>query len=216
MKATTRRINICRRASVAASVLIAGLVGAASAQESGWRDDGFHVKSETFENNATLPISMIDNYAVNGVNACSANGSPGGDQSPQLSWTHARGNTRSFVVMGFDETASFTHWGMYNIAPESSSLPTNAGVSGSSYGAQIINDFGSVGYEGPCPPPNLKPVRHHYIFTVYALDIRLELPASADFAADAETLLHALVWAAARGHVLDSASIDGFYSTASQ
>jgi Raf kinase inhibitor-like YbhB/YbcL family protein len=216
MRANTRKVTIAGRASLAASVFFVGLLGAASAQNSDWRDDGLQVKSESFDNNSTLPISMIDNYAVNGVNACSANGSPGGDQSPQLSWTRAHGNTRSFVVMGFDETASFTHWGMYNIAPEVNSLPANAGVSGSSYGAQIINDFGSVGYEGPCPPPNLKPMRHHYIFTVYALDIRLDLAASADFAADAQTLLHTLVWAGAHGHVLDSASINGFYSTASQ
>lgn len=103
---------------------------------------------------------------------------------------------------------------MYNIAPDAKGLPANAGVSGGKYGAQIINDFGSVGYEGPCPPPNLTPVRPHYIFTAYALDMRLDLPASSDFPADSETLLHAVVKAAAHGHVLESASINGFYSTA--
>jgi Raf kinase inhibitor-like YbhB/YbcL family protein len=177
-------------------------------------DAGFYVKSANFENNSTLPISMIDNYAVNGVNSCSSNGAPGGDQAPQLTWTHTPWGTRSFVVTGFDETASFTHWGMYNIAPDVRSLPANAGAAGSPYGTQITNDFGSVGYEGPCPPPNYTPTNHHHLFTVYALDELLELPASTDFPAAAETLLHALAAAGARGHVLNSATISGFYSTA--
>jgi Raf kinase inhibitor-like YbhB/YbcL family protein len=198
----------------AVSALYVSLLGSANAQDNGRLDYGFYVKSATFENNSTLPISMIDNYAVNGVNSCSSNGAPGGDQSPQLSWTHAPWGTRSFVVMGFDETASFTHWGMYNIAPEVRSLPANAGVSGTPYGTQIINDFGSVGYEGPCPPPNYTPANHHYLFTVYALDELLDLPASTDFPAAAETLLHALAAAGAHGHVLNSATIRGFYSTA--
>jgi Raf kinase inhibitor-like YbhB/YbcL family protein len=202
------------RMYLATSALVVGLLGAASAQDNDRFDEGFHVRSATFENNSTLPISMIDNFAVNGVNACSSNGAPGGDQSPQLSWTHAPWGTRSFVVMTFDETASFTHWGMYNIAPDVRSLPANAGVSGSTYGTQIINDDGSVGYEGPCPPPNYTPAIHHYVFTVYALDKLLDLPASTDFPAAAETLLHALVKATAHGHVLDSATINGFYSTA--
>jgi hypothetical protein len=194
--------------------LIVALVGAANAQENARYDDGFRVKSATFADNSTLPISMIANYAVSGVNACSSSGAPGGDESPQLSWTHAPSGTRSFVVMGFDDTASFTHWGIYNIGADVTSLPANAGASGSSYGAQIINDFGSAGYEGPCPPPNYTPTSHHYLFTVYALDELLKLPASTDFPAAAETLLHALASAGAHGHVLSSATIGGLYSTA--
>ena len=166
------------RMYLAMSALVVGLLGAAHAQNNDRFDDSFRVKSATFVDNSTLPISMIDNYAVNGVNSCSSSGAPGGDESPQLSWTHAPWGTRSFVIMAFDETASFTHWGIYNIAPDARSVPANAGVSGSSYGAQIINDFGSVGYEGPCPPPNYTPTNHHYLFTVYALDELLKLPAS--------------------------------------
>jgi Raf kinase inhibitor-like YbhB/YbcL family protein len=211
---TGRGVSSSGRMYLAVSTIVVGLFGAANAQDNDRFDEGFLVKSATFVDNSTLPISMIDNYAVNGVNSCSANGAPGGDESPQLSWLHAPWGTRSFVVMAFDETASFTHWGMYNIAPNARSLPANAGVNGSSYGAQIINDFGSVGYEGPCPPPNYTPTNHHYLFTVYALDEVLKLPASTDFPAAAETLLHALAREGAHGHVLSSATISGFYSTA--
>jgi Raf kinase inhibitor-like YbhB/YbcL family protein len=117
-------------------------------------------------------------------------------------------------VVLYDVTAAFTHWGMYNIAPTATGLPENAGVAGSSYGTQIVNDF-FVGaeYDGPCPPANYAPFVHHYQFTVYALDITLTLPSSGNFPATAETLYQALIDAGTLGHILETARISGHYST---
>jgi Raf kinase inhibitor-like YbhB/YbcL family protein len=180
----------------------------------------FHLSSSTFDNNTFLPISAIFNFIPpNGTtNVCSIDGSPGGDQSPALSWTRPRGNTRSFVVILYDETAAFTHWGMYNISPSLRGLPQNAGVPGSKYGQQVNNDFvfgglGGAQYDGPCPPPGLAPVVHRYVFTVYALDILLNLPSTENFPANAATLYQALVQAGEDGDILESASITGLYST---
>lgn len=184
--------------------------------QNGWPyGNEFRVRSTTFANNTTMPISTIHNVVVNGMNACSANGAPGGNESPELSWTGAPWNTRSFVVVAYDETAAFTHWGMYNISPQVPGLPKNAGAQGSTYGMQIVNDFG-IGpeYDGPCPPANYAPYVHHYVFTVYALDIELTLPSSANFPANAETLYQALIHAGEQHHILASASITGLYSTA--
>ena len=174
----------------------------------------FQLTSTTFQNNTTLPISAIENITVNGANACSVDGSPGGNQSPELSWTKASPRTVSFVVTVYDTTAAFTHWGMYNISPAATGLPENAGVAGSPYGDQIVNDF-FIGaeYDGPCPPVNVQPFVHHYVFTVYALDIVLRLPSSANFPANGETLYQALIAAGRAGHILQSASITGLYST---
>ena len=185
-----------------------------SAEETRDSDDAFRLSSSTFDNNTTLPISAIHNIIVNGSNICSIDGSPGGNESPELSWTRPRGNTRSFVLVLYDTTAAFTHWGMYNISPEATGLPENAGVAGSQFGQQVVNDF-FVGaeYDGPCPPPGVAPVVHHYVFTVYALDILLDLPSSANFPATAETLFQALIQAAENHHILESASITGLYST---
>jgi Raf kinase inhibitor-like YbhB/YbcL family protein len=59
------------------------------------------------------------------------------------------------------------------------------------------------GYDGPCPPWN-DSIRHHYVFTIYALDCeRLQL--EEDFGGPA--LLQAI-----EGHELDRASITGSYS----
>lgn len=103
---------------------------------------------------------------------------------------------------------------MYNISPTAIGLPQNAGVSGSTYGEQVFNDF-FVGkeYDGPCPPKGYKPYAHHYVFTVYALDIALRLPESPNFPANAETLYQALIKAGKEHHILASTSIAGFYST---
>jgi hypothetical protein len=57
-----------------------------------------------------MPISMIFNLLQNDSNVCSFE-SVGGNQSPELSWTHAPHATRSFVVIAYDTTAAFTHWG---------------------------------------------------------------------------------------------------------
>ena len=169
--------------------------------------DNFQLYSKTFANQSVLPLSTILNNQVNGVNTCTANGAPGGDTSPELSWAGAPYGTQSFVVVLYDVTASFTHWGMYNIIGFANGLPANAGVAGSPRGTQILNDF-ELGnqYDGPCPPANVAPDTHKYVFTVYALSTRLDLPGSANFPTNAETLYHGLIEAGRQGQILASAS----------
>jgi Raf kinase inhibitor-like YbhB/YbcL family protein len=208
-------LNISLRASASALLalsLIAILTSVVGAQQPG--AGGFQLTSSTFTNGDTLPISMINNIIANGVNMCSIDGTPGGNQSPALSWTNAPARTQSFVVVTYDVTAAFTHWGMYNIAATATGLPENAGVAGSTYGSQIVNDF-FVGpeYDGPCPPAGVAPHVHHYVFTVYALDTTLKLPGSQNFPASAEALYHALIKAGRYHHILASSRMVGFYST---
>ena len=132
---------------------------------------GFRLKlsSTTFPNNdPQLPLIMIYTSDISGpnTNACTSTGEDGGNRSPELHWTGTPRDTRSFVVIMFDVTASFTHWGMYNIAPYRTMLPLGAGVANSEFGDQIANDFnvGDQSYDGPCPPSafihDIRP-RHH-------------------------------------------------------
>jgi len=184
----------------------------AVAQQSGANSDWqhkFQVSSTTFTNGGDLPLSMI----LSSNNCTYVSG--GGDQSPQLSWQHAPFGTQSLVVTLYDVTAAFTHWGMYNISPEATGLPQGtAGMAGSPFGQQVDNDFGlGEQYDGPCPPTNLTPATHEYVLTVYALDVELTLPkGSADFPPDGEILFHKLIDAGREGHILQSASIRGFFS----
>ena len=106
-------------------------VGYIGGERSG--QESFQLHSTTFSNDSTLPLSTILNNQVNGVNTCTANGAAGYDESPQLFWTGAPRGTQSFVVVLYDVTASFTHWGMYNIAANVNQLPENAGKAGGAY-----------------------------------------------------------------------------------
>jgi hypothetical protein len=59
------------------------------------------------------------------------------------------------------------------------------------------------GYDGPCPPWN-DSIVHHYVFTLFALDVQL-------LAVDGE-LTPEKVEAALRGHVLAEAKLTGVYT----
>lgn len=169
--------------------------------------------SPEFANDGPLPLSTINNITYNNANLCTVSGAAGGDQSPDLVWAGVPPGTRSFALVLFDATASFTHWGIYNLRGDTRELPANAGAPGASpYGTQIVDDAGVQGYYGPCPPPNYPPNRHHYVFTLYALDMRLRPPGSANYPPDGGSLYQSLITAGMGGHILATASLTGLYS----
>ena len=197
---------------IAISMFAPPAVAWAQDQSSSTNDEGrhhrFQVTSTTFSDGGTLPLSMV-------YDQCPFYAG-GGNQSPALSWTNAPPHTVSFTVVAYDVTASFTHWGLYNIAPTTTELPENAGIVGSTYGLQVRNDFSFnfpniLKYDGPCPPPIFNPPVHQYVFTVYALDTALALPSFEDFSPGAEALFQALIRGGKRGHILAAASISGFF-----
>jgi len=106
------------RAGPGAVAALAALTASAVSADEGRRaDEGrMELSSTTFTNHGTLPPSAVYNAIVNGKNICTANGVAGGDMSPQLEWTHVPRDTRSFVVMVYDTTASFTHYAQVDVA----------------------------------------------------------------------------------------------------
>jgi Raf kinase inhibitor-like YbhB/YbcL family protein len=210
-------VMLWSRAAAAVAMAATSLTAGSLSAEPMWRDgEGrMELTSTAFIHGTPLPAANIYNAYASGstYNVCSATGAMGGDQSPQLAWQHAPHNTRSFVVVLYDTTAAFTHWGMYNISPHTNMLPEDAGVADSPYGSQVNNDFGDPTYDGPCPPAGVAPDVHHYVFTVYALDTELKVvSASSNFPANAETLYHALTKAARDGHILASAELEALNS----
>ncbi|MFQ5861329.1 MAG: YbhB/YbcL family Raf kinase inhibitor-like protein [Dehalococcoidia bacterium] len=128
----------------------------------------------------------------------------GEDTSPALSWSEAPEGTRAFALIVDDPDAPvgvFTHWVLFNLPTSTQGLPE--GVSKmerlDSGALQGRNDFGRVGYGGPCPPPGHT---HRYRFGLYALDAPLDLEPGAT----KQQVLDAM-----RGHVLGDAQLVGTY-----
>lgn len=103
----------------------------------------------------------------------------GDDNSPTLAWTAPPPATKSLVLTVTDPDAStFTHWVLYNLPANASSLPANVPKQDqlSDGSRQGRNDFGKIGYAGPCGPHGST---HRYFFDLFALNSILDLPEGA-------------------------------------
>jgi len=98
----------------------------------------------------------------------------GENVSPPLQFADIPAAAKSLVLTMDDPDAPkgmFTHWLVWNIPPSVRAVPEGAqppGVVGK-------NDFGELGYRGPCPPSGT----HRYWLHLYALSTTLDLPAGA-------------------------------------
>jgi Raf kinase inhibitor-like YbhB/YbcL family protein len=131
----------------------------------------------------------------------------GANLSPQLQWQSAPAGTKSLAIIMYDPDAlSFIHWLVWNIPPDARELAEGASPQGSMPHGFVEgrNDFRSIGYGGPCPPPGNP---HHYVFSMYALDVRLDISAGAT---------RRQLNAAMMGHVLDQGQIVGIYQRMGQ
>lgn len=123
--------------------------------------------------------------------------------SPPLRWTAPPSGTKSFVLIVDDPdapTGRWVHWIVYDLPPTTRQLPealppTLQFPDGTRQGT---TDFGRAGYGGPCPPSGT----HRYVFTLYAVDTKLSLPAGATVNE---------VEYAMEGHVLTCARRMGIY-----
>jgi Raf kinase inhibitor-like YbhB/YbcL family protein len=128
----------------------------------------------------------------------------GAGVSPQLSWSAPPAGTESFALMVADPDApgrTFVHWVIYDLPADARTLPEALPPQGevAGGGRQGSNDFGDIGYGGPCPPGHSP---HHYVFIIYALDAKLNLPVGAT---------RVQVEAAMKGHILARGELVGLY-----
>jgi Raf kinase inhibitor-like YbhB/YbcL family protein len=154
--------------------------------------------SPAFKDNAPLPLTYTG-Y--------------GDFKSPPLAWSGAPKGTREFVLTVEDPDvpmARFSvHWVLYNIPSTVSALPSTtvdrekrthpAPVTGASQG---LNAMKWTGYLPPRPFAGSGV--HHYVFTLYAIDIDLTL---ADGATRDE------VAAAIKGHVIGEAKLVALFES---
>jgi Raf kinase inhibitor-like YbhB/YbcL family protein len=97
----------------------------------------------------------------------------GRDISPDLAWSGTPDGTGALVLVVDDPDArGFIHWLVLDLAPSADgSLPPGISTSAEAP-AQGTNDFGRIGWGGPCPPSG----EHRYVFTLTALAAPLDLP----------------------------------------
>ena len=128
----------------------------------------------------------------------------GDDVSPQLEWRGAPEGTRAFALVMEDPDAprgTCVHWTLYDLPGGVQELPEDIAPSRQlpSGGKQGRNDFGHIGYGGPCPP---RGGSHRYVVHLFALDAVLNLSAGAS---------RAELERAMRGHVIGQAELTGRY-----
>lgn len=96
----------------------------------------------------------------------------GGDVSPELGWTTPPEGTVELALIVTDQNADATvHWVVAGIEPSSGQQPDSAEFVG---GIEGVNDFGEVGWTGPCPVAGELP--HTYQFRLVALSDEAQLP----------------------------------------
>ncbi|GAB6135613.1 YbhB/YbcL family Raf kinase inhibitor-like protein [Thermococcus prieurii] len=106
----------------------------------------------------------------------------GEDINPPIFIGNISEKAKSLVIIVDDPDApagTFTHWIAWNIPPVGEipeAVPKVGEVEKPIPMVQGRNDFGRIGYGGPCPPRGSV---HHYHFKVYALDTTLNLPPGA-------------------------------------
>ncbi len=131
----------------------------------------------------------------------------GDDISPPLSFSGVPELAQTLVLIVDDPDApdpkapqtTWVHWVLYNIPVAVSGVVEDTARLGLSPGtSEGKNDWGRIGYGGPCPPIG----RHRYFHKLYALDVQLP---------DLQAPTKAELERAMQGQVVATASLIGTY-----
>ena len=146
------------------------------------------ISSKAFRQDEFIPVK----YTCDGM-----------DVNPPLTFSDIPDSARSLVLVMDDpdsKSGLFTHWMLYNISPGTELLSENARSAAGTLGR---NDFGTIGYGGPCPPTGA----HHYYFRLFALNDELYLP---------EGLPRQDLNEALKNHIIEVAELVGLYEKRSE
>jgi hypothetical protein len=125
----------------------------------------FKLTSVAFKEGQPIPRP----YTCDGVNV-----------SPPLEWGGVPKSAKTVAIIAEDPDApagTWVHWVLYNLPADNIGLVENVPATETlkAGGFQGKNDFGKIGYGGPCPPSGT----HRYLFKIYAVDAELPLKAGA-------------------------------------
>jgi Raf kinase inhibitor-like YbhB/YbcL family protein len=94
----------------------------------------------------------------------------GANLSPALEWSGEPAGTQSFALIVDDPDApagTWNHWLLWDLPPSTHALAQ--GFKAGQLGESGTNDFGRLGYGGPCPPKGHGP--HRYFWKLFAVDV---------------------------------------------
>jgi len=127
----------------------------------------------------------------------------GADVSPPFEWSGVPNGAKSLALICDDPDApakTWVHWVVYDLPASTTKLPEGLPLTEklATGGKQGKNDFGKIGYGGPCPPSGT----HRYFFKLYAIDGETSLEPGAT----KEQVLKAI-----QGHILAQGELIGRY-----
>src|SRR5712692_2401768 len=144
--------QFCEFTVLAALILSAVFAPSGAGQPKGGSAVAMKLSSSAFEPGASIPKKFT----------CD-----GADVSPALAWSDAPAGTQSFALIADDPDApvgTWVHWVLYDLPGAARDLPEGVAkqeqqlANGARQGR---NDFGKIGYGGPCPP---RGSAHRYFF----------------------------------------------------
>jgi Raf kinase inhibitor-like YbhB/YbcL family protein len=161
---------------------------------------------------APPPMRLMSNAFIDGGLIPVKFTQAGEQASPQLGWADAPAATQSFVLHMHDmegarnkTTEDQLHWLVWNIPATARGLPEGVPKGDLKDGSHQTSATGDGVYRGPGAPAT--GTYHHYVFELFALDTKIDVPANASDPFDTR----AKVLAAIQGHVLGKAVYLGFF-----
>src|SRR5215470_11295840 len=158
------------------------------------------------------PMRLMSNAFIDGGLIPLKYTQAGEQASPQLAWANAPMGTQSYVLHMHDmegarnkTTDDQLHWLVWNIPAETRALPEGVPMGDLKDGSHQTSATGNGVYRGPGAPANGP--YHHYVFELFALDTKIDVPANPADPFDTR----AKVLAAIQGHVLGKAVYLGFF-----
>ena len=158
------------------------------------------------------PMRLMSNSFIDGGLIPPKYTQAGEQASPQLAWANAPMGTQSFVLHMHDmegarnkTTEDQLHWLVWNIPAETRALPEGVPMGDLKDGSHQTSATGNGVYRGPGAPANGP--YHHYVFELFALDTKIDVPANPSDPFETR----AKVLAAIQGHVLGKAVYLGFF-----
>jgi Raf kinase inhibitor-like YbhB/YbcL family protein len=127
-----------------------------------------------------MTITLVSPAFADGDTIPRAHTCDGDDVSPPLEWSGVPSDAAELGVVVEDPDApggTFVHWVLWGLDAGQPGLGQGQVPAGAREGR---NDFGRIGWRGPCPPRGSDP--HRYVFTLLALSgpLAVEAGASAD------------------------------------